>query len=1105
MDRQAAVKIVKETFESPFDKGRFINLAKNLVKYLDTSKNFTYQGNIIPDAYEQGIQTLERVGKYEDDGGNKLDVLIVRLKKERSLERARTMQRNFVAWYLSGSRGGELKDAALVAFVSPESQDWRFSLVRMDYNIAQSPSGRVKVKKELTPARRYSFLVGENESSHTAQVQLLPILKDDEKKPLLTDFEKVFNIEVVTREFFTQYHDLFNDVKEALDGIIASNPKVKEDFEVKGIDPVNFAKKLLGQIVFLYFLQKKGWFGVGRDADWGSGPKDFLRRLFEKKIAPYGNFFNDVVEPLFYEALAVERTDDFYSRFNCKIPFLNGGLFDPINNYDWVHTDILLPNELFSNNIKTDEGDTGTGILDVFDRYNFTVKEDEPLDKEVAVDPEMLGKVFENLLEVKDRKSKGTYYTPREIVHYMCQESLINYLDTVLNTGEVPLVTTAPPQGKLFGRPDPQQGTLKTPGYRAIVPREDIEAFVRVGELAIEHDTRVESYGKETERYSYKLPESIRRNAGPIDDKLVEIRVCDPAIGSGAFPVGLMTEIVRARNTLTTYLPDKTGRTNYHFKRHAIQNCLYGVDIDPGAVEIAKLRLWLSLVVDEEDIKQIQPLPNLDYKVVCGNSLLGVERNMFNNELFQKLEELKPLYFNETNNKKKQEYRKQIDQLIKKLTVDNETFDFEVYFSEVFHEKGGFDVLIANPPYIQLQSIQQEADRLKKMQYQSFARMGDIYCLFYERGYALLADGGVLSFITSNKWIRADYGKAIRDFFAAKTNPLRLIDFAGQKIFDAATVDVSIMIFKKGTNEGQTEACVVKDDCLNNLSVYIERNSAASRFGSGDSWTILTPIEQSIKKKIEATGVPLKKWDVRIYRGVLTGYNDAFIISGGKKDELIAADPKSAEIIRPILRGRDIKRYSYEFADLWLINTHNGIREKGIPPVNVNKYPAVKAYLDQFYGALEKRLDKGDTPYNLRSCAYTNDFSKQKIVWGNLCLSAQYTLVGEEYFISAPATMIVPGDKYLLSVLNSKVADFYIRGLGVTRNGGYFEYKPMFIEKLPVPILSETEKTPFISYVNQILEAKNQENPTAIEEQKLDDMICDVYGFNEEEKALVKR
>ncbi|MFA5439477.1 Eco57I restriction-modification methylase domain-containing protein, partial [Dehalococcoides sp.] len=856
MDRNTAIKIVKDTLESPFDKGRFIKLSKNLFKNLDVSGNFLWAGNRLPNAgaFQPYIDSIERIGKSDaqSKSEDEIDVLIVNLKKETSLERARTRQRNFVARYLEDKQ----RTAALVAFVSPNPANWRFSLVRMDYNIAQLSSGRVKVETELTPARRYSFLVGENESSHTAQVQLLPILQDDQRKPLLSDFEKAFNIEIVTREFFTKYRELFHDVEEALEGVTRQNTKAREDFAAKSIDPVNFAKKLLGQIVFLYFLQKKGWFGVGRDADWGTGPKDFLRRLYEKKIASYGNFFNDLLEPLFYEALAAERTDDFYSRFNCKIPFLNGGLFDPINNYDWVHTDILLPNKLFSNNEETKEGDIGTGILDVFDRYNFTVKEDEPLDKEVAVDPEMLGKVFENLLEVKDRKSKGTYYTPREIVHYMCQESLINYVDTALNTADVPLVATPPPQGKLFDKPGPEQGTLKSPGYRAIVPREDLEAFVRIGELAIEHDTRVEAYGKETERYSYKLPESIRRNAKLIDDQLVRIRVCDPAIGSGAFPVGLMTEIVRTRNTLTTYLPDKTGRTNYNFKRHAIQNCLYGVDIDPGAVEIAKLRLWLSLVVEEEDIKQIQPLPNLDYKIVCGNSLLGVEKNLFNVELFNDLEKLKPLYFNETNAKKKQEFRKQIDQLIKKLTNNNETFDFEVYFSEVFHEKGGFDVVIANPPYIQLQSMQQEADRLKKMQYQSFARMGDIYCLFFERGYALLADGGVLSFITSNKWIRAGYGEAIRDFFATKTNPLRLIDFAGQKIFDSATVDVSIMIFEKGMNKGQTEACVVKDDCLNNLSVYIERNSATSRFDSSDNWTILSPIEQGIKRKIEAAGIP---------------------------------------------------------------------------------------------------------------------------------------------------------------------------------------------------------------------------------------------------------
>ena len=246
MDKKVAGNIIKDTFENPFDRGRFINFSKNLVKYLDTSKNFTYQGNYIPDAYEQYIQNLERIGKYEVTNGNKItqiDILIVRLKKEHSLEHARTMQRNFVAWYL---KSREEKDAALVAFVSPESDDWRFSLVCMDYNIVQSPIGRVKVEAELTPARRYSFLVGENESSHTAQVQLLPILEDNERKPLLSDFEKAFNVEVVTREFFTKYRELFHDVEEALEDVIRQNVRAREDFEEKNIDSVNFAKKLLG-------------------------------------------------------------------------------------------------------------------------------------------------------------------------------------------------------------------------------------------------------------------------------------------------------------------------------------------------------------------------------------------------------------------------------------------------------------------------------------------------------------------------------------------------------------------------------------------------------------------------------------------------------------------------------------------------------------------------------------------------------------------------------------------------------------------------------------------------------------------------------------------
>jgi len=292
--------------------------------------------------------------------------LIVKLKRETSLERARTRQRNFIAWYLKGSRGGKLKDAALVAFVSPNEEDWRFSLVKMDYRFegltaeasAQAgwQSGKVKVREEFTPARRWSFLVGKNEKSHTAQSRLVSILEDDEHNPTLKQLEDAFNIEPVTKEFFDKYRDLLIRTVDALDKLVKKDLTVRKDFESKNINTVDFAKKLLGQIVFLYFLQKKGWFGVKRDAEWGTGAKDFLRRLFNKEYGDYKNFFNDILEPLFYEALARERDDNFYSRFNCKIPFLNGGLFEPIGGYNWVHTDILLPDELFSNNRRTSEG-----------------------------------------------------------------------------------------------------------------------------------------------------------------------------------------------------------------------------------------------------------------------------------------------------------------------------------------------------------------------------------------------------------------------------------------------------------------------------------------------------------------------------------------------------------------------------------------------------------------------------------------------------------------------------------------------------------------------------------------------------------------------------
>jgi len=344
MNKQQAQQIIKDTFESSFDKARFINFIKNLLNKIDVYKAFHARGDV-KEMFRAVIKTYERIGTYNSPEGEKIDIIITYLQKGYSLEHARVTQRNFAGRYLVDR--GE-KDAGIFAFVSPDEADWRFSLVKMDYKFEKTKIGKMKVKEEFTPARRWSFLVGKNEKSHTAQSRLVDILKktDPKYRPTLEEIENRFDIETVTKEFFLKYRELFLRTKEELDRVVRKDPKVKADFKDKGVDTVNFAKKLLGQIVFLYFLQKKGWFGVGRDNDWGTGSRHFLRELFEKKHGGYKNFFNDALEPLFYEALRTgedrKHEDYYYSRFNCKIPFLNGGLFDPIGNYDWVHTDIFL-------------------------------------------------------------------------------------------------------------------------------------------------------------------------------------------------------------------------------------------------------------------------------------------------------------------------------------------------------------------------------------------------------------------------------------------------------------------------------------------------------------------------------------------------------------------------------------------------------------------------------------------------------------------------------------------------------------------------------------------------------------------------------------------
>ncbi len=452
MEISKAKGLIKNVFTKRFDENNFRELIINLFPKIDENRLNQQRwqtGNFIPEPYRNHIKKFKRLGQYKDPNNELLDVLLVEVTEAYKLERTRGALRNFAVHYLNQKK--DIRDTVLVAYFVANHTDWRLSYVRVEYTTIKKDN-KIALEKEITSAKRYSFLVGKNEPNHTAQQYLLPLLTTS-VKPSIRDIEDAFNIEKVTKEFFEKYRDLFIETKDELDKIVRVNSKVRDTFKEKEINTVDFTKKLLGQIIFLYFLQKKGWFGVGRDDPWGTGSKNFLRELFKKKYRPYDNFFNDILEPLFYELLRTDRSHQghYHSEFNCKIPFLNGGLFDPIGDYDWIHKDITPPNQLFSNNRKTEEGDVGTGILDVFDRYNFTVQEDEPLEKEVAVDPELLGKSYEKFnairpdnyeefkkilksskkeQENKFNKKYGVYYTPREIVHYMCKESLINYLLT---------------------------------------------------------------------------------------------------------------------------------------------------------------------------------------------------------------------------------------------------------------------------------------------------------------------------------------------------------------------------------------------------------------------------------------------------------------------------------------------------------------------------------------------------------------------------------------------------------------------------------------------------------------------------------------------------
>ena len=703
-----------------------------------------------------------------------------------------------------------------------------------------------------------------------------------------------------------------------------------------------------------------------------------------------------------------------------SIPYLNGGLFerDAVDELK-----IVLPKYLFED------------LFRFLTSYNFTVDENDPDDAEIGVDPEMLGKIFESLLE--DNKAKGAFYTPKEIVRYMCKESLIAHLASKL--------------------PNVSDAVIRT--------------FVETHEMQPE----LEPYRE------------------PLSTTLREVKICDPAIGSGAFPMGLLNELWRCREALGTQ------ESRLQLKKEIIENNIYGVDIERGAIDIARLRFWLSIVVDSEEP---QPLPNFDYKFMQGNSLIesyggfdlsriagkavgrpststqlviGLDSDLSRKNLHRLLRE----YFSVNDHQKKALMRCAINEEVKTLiresvggtpaflsklsaldpSANQEFFLWHTWFKDIF-DNGGFDIVIGNPPYIQLQTEGGKlGDLYKDCDFITYIRTGDIYCLFYEQGWNLLRKGGHLCFITSNKWMRSGYGEKTREFFTTRTNPMLLVDL-GANVFENATVDTNILLYSKLPNLGKTISVTFNVDSLEKLSDFVQQHGAPCQFKGGDSWVILSSIEQNIKRKIEAIGVPLKDWDIQINYGIKTGCNEAFIINTETREEILAnckneeERARTAELIRPILRGRDIKRFGYVDNGLYLINTHNGVRGR-FPRININDYPAVKAHLDQYWDKISIRADKGDTPYNLRNCAYLEDFSNPKLFYADISQSLNFVLCKEKMFCNNTTYFMSSNDAVILEkiahYLNSPLIDWYYRTLSVQLGDRAMRLFSIYVLKIPIP------------------------------------------------------
>ena len=982
-----------------------------------------------------------------------------------------------------------------------------------------------------------------------------------------------FSVERVTTKFYQEYAAVRDRIAKAL---LAHNPDHPVIASLSEEEARAWATRQMGRVLFLWFLQAKRWLGE----PGGMGSPTYLLSLWDRRAETQeGEYYPGILAPMFFDAMATGSSSRGEHPVLGFVPYLNGGLFRRNALEDRIDDagEVSLPDEVFDPDAENEEGQKQT-LLGLLSRYRFTTRESTPDDQSVDPDPELLGRVFENLYQGDERHDTGTYYTPREIVHFMCREVLDGYLRDATGV---------------------EQSKLNALRQEAVGSRDEYQPMPDIP-------------------------------AEALVDALETVRVCDPAVGSGAFLLGAIQEMVALRRGILfskqPYVdPDELYRTVSDWKRRIIENSLYGVDINPEAVEICRLRLWLSMVLDMDeppDPNSDWALPNLDFQIVAGDSLVDrvagvtfkeswptpedlqlgmelqgslqrLERNIDHrrgefertHRNPKRLRELRDLIARdqreivrlhledalETAETELQGLLEAMEEGTRRITktalkraeslIDRmrsllnslESTDFAlvqkpflwpIAFPEVLREgdpNAGFDIVLANPPYVRREKLDAEDQRSYEEAFpEVYTGMADLLVYFYARALQILRPGGWLSFITSNKFMRAAYGAGTREHLPASLRLRRVIDFGDLPLFEAngkaiaaypavlagsRSDDVEVHALKVADLSGPVRKALLDDNLrvnpesvrgvledLDGLLARAEIDEFPQVMLKRDGWVLEDPALVRLFGRLMGQGTPLGEFvKGRIYYGVKTGLNEAFVIDQDKRDELVEEDPRSAELIKPWLRGRDIKRWRAEPAGQYVIAIQNsgdsgsvnawdeaGSKEAA-KDILRETYPAIHDHLSWFEQKLRTRQDQGKYWWELRPCAYYHEFAYPKIVFNRFINSASFAYDITGSYHNDACYMVVPPSPSLAALVNSTLGWWLLLHLCTALQNGYIQVFVQFLEQMPIPSLSEDIEQILSHHVQSL--ASGTDAPDI--ELEIDSLVFHAYGLSATERKLV--